>query len=435
MIIIDLNNLDSSLIESVKANDLHRCFNIGAVMKNRRNEKKMTLQKLCKGICCIAYQSRLERNQYDNLNDEIIPKLCERLDLNYEEVKESANTSELELALHDFMLGDKNELLKRFEKCQTKGYFSTNNLISCMIYLSDKKYALFNEDITKLDNLKSTMNILELSTLLLVMIYYYIDTYQFEKAKNYYMFVLDLHCTNEDIQTMLKEVKLIIDCNLFSKTNDSRELIDYDFQEMKKSYILGYPISKQISLQLEYLKTLESGDALKIFTALEKDPNLVKEEKFYYIKAYILAKNNSFMEVLDYINSLSDITYKYVSLYSYSLKELICDNSNDLSDEDKFKYKDALKKYIHETKLSNEDTIHIAFIKLMEMELDGGSDLAIFNYIKDEMFAIFKTFRENLYYEYCLKRMHGLIAKLAKYKEAYEMLNFLYFEDSNCLNY
>ena len=430
MIIIDLNNLDSNLIESVKSNDLHRCFNIGAIMKNRRNEKKLTLQKLCKGICCIAYQSRLERNQYDNLNDEIIPKLCERLDLDYEEVKQSANTSELELALHDFMLGDKVELLKRFEKCKEKGYFSTNNLISCMIYLIDRQYALFNEDISRLDTLKSTMSVLELSTLLLVMIYYYIDTYQYEKAKNYYMFAHDLQCTNEDIKIMLKEVKLIIDCNLFSKVNDNRELINYDFQEIKKSYVFGYPISKQVSLQLEYLKTCESDHALKIFKTLEKDPNIVKEEKFYYTKAYVLTKCRKYREVLDYTNSLNTLTYKYVSLYAYSLKELAFNYPNQLKEEDMLKYKEVLKKYIHETKISNEDTIHIAFIKLMEMEIDGGSDLSIFNYIKNEMFALFKTFRENLYFEYCLEKIYGLISKLSKYKEAYEILNYLYFQNS-----
>lgn len=427
MIIIDLSNLDSSLIESVKSNDLHRRFNIGAIMKNRRFEKNLTLQKLCKGICCVAYQSRIERNQYDSLNDKIIPKLCERLDLNYEKMIVGTSSDELELALHDYMLGNKRELFKRFEKCKENDYFSTNNLIGCMVYLIDKKYGLFNEYISKLDSLKSTMNTLELSTLLLVMIYYYIETYQFEKAQNYYLFARELKCTNEDINVMLKEVKLIIDCNLYSKANGNLEVIAFDFQEIKKSYILGYPISKQISLQLEYLKTCESDEALRIFKTLENDPDIVKEEKFYYTKAYVLTKAKQYKEVLDYIDTLDTVSYKYVSLYAYCLKELIVEGSA-LTSIEIAKYKENLKKYIHETKLSNEDTIHIAFIKLMEIELDNGSDLAIFNYIKNEMFAIFKTFRESLYYEYCLEKIYELIAKLSKYKEAYEILSFLYFK-------
>ena len=154
MIIIDLNNLDSSLLESVKSNDLHRHFNIGAIMKNRRFEKNLTLQELCKGICCVAYQSRLERNQYDSLNEIIIPKLCERLDLDYEEMKIGTSTVELEYALHDYMLGNRKELVKRFEKCKENDYFSTNNLIGCMVYLSDKKYAQFNEYIKRIPNSK-----------------------------------------------------------------------------------------------------------------------------------------------------------------------------------------------------------------------------------------------------------------------------------------
>ena len=94
--------------------------------------------------------------------------------------------------------------------------------------------------------------------------------------------------------------------------------------------------------------------------------------------------------------------------------------------EDIKKYEASLKKYIHEIKIENEDTIHIAFIKLMQMEFDESNDLATFNYIKNEMFALFKTFQVSYYFEYCLEKMQVLIPKLSKYKEAYEILKLLY---------
>ena len=88
-----------------------------------------------------------------------------------------------------------------------------------------------------------------------------------------------------------------------------------------------------------------------------------------------------------------------------------------------------LKKYIHEVKINNEDTIHIAFIKLMEMEIDNSTDLVIFNYIKDEMLPLFNSFFISFYFDYCLETIYKLIGKLAKYKEAYEILKILHFSN------
>ena len=59
---------------------------------------------------------------YDVLNDKIIPKLCERLDLNYEEMLIGTSIEELKLGLHEFMRLDIEAIKKRYKK-RKKNFF------------------------------------------------------------------------------------------------------------------------------------------------------------------------------------------------------------------------------------------------------------------------------------------------------------------------
>ena len=431
MNIIDLKNINYGLIKTIKKADKNKNYNIGAIFKYKRNEKHLTLFELCDGICCVAYQSRVERNVYDTLNDKIIPLLCERLDLNYEEMLIGTSIEELKQGLHEFMRLDMEALKKRYKKCNQNYYFSTNNLIVCMYQLLMKNYAVFNDYIVKLDYLKSTMNVLELSSLLLVMIYYYIDTYQYEKALNYLDYAYALGSQNSDLMIMLQECKTIVTCKLYSKyKNDNHDIVKHEYEEMKKLYIYAYPFSKQQSLMLNYLETLKAEEAYSILTQYENDSVLIQDEQFYYTKCLILTKCGKYKECLEIIDSMKEISHKFVCLYAYSLKEIIQFQSNVTNPDLISDAKNKLKKYIHEASINNEDTIHIAFIKLMEIEIDGGNnDHLIFDHIKQEMLPLLQSFHVSFYFDYCLEKIYRLIGKLAKYKEAYEILKLLHFSN------
>lgn len=431
MYILDLKNMNYNLIKSVRRSDKHKSYNIGAIFKYKRNEKHLTLFELCEGICCVAYQSRIERNVYDVLNDKIIPKLCERLDLNYEEMLIGTSIEELKLGLHEFMRLDIEALKKRYKKCNQNYYFSTNNLIVCMYYLLTKNYSALNDYIVKLDYLKSTMNVLELSCLLLIMIYYYIDTYQYEKAANYIDYANALGSQNNDLNIMLQECKTIVTCSTFSKyKNNNHDIVKNEYEEMKKLFIYAYPFSKQQSLMLYYLETLKAEEAYSILCQYENDSVIVQNDQFNYTKCLVLAKCGKYKECLDLIDSLNEVSHKFVCLYAYSLKEIIQFQSKVVDENMIEDAKSKLKKYIHEVKINNEDTIHIAFIKLMEIEIDGGdNDLVLFNYIKNEMLVLLNSFFVGFYFDYCLEKIYYLIGKLSKYKEAYEILKLLHFSN------
>ena len=98
------------LIQGIKYNSLNKNIKLGPVFKYARLKKNLTMEELCDGICCPAYESKLERNQYEYLNDTIIPKLCERLDLSYEDVKCACNEDELIEAIHEYFTSDVEKL-------------------------------------------------------------------------------------------------------------------------------------------------------------------------------------------------------------------------------------------------------------------------------------------------------------------------------------
>ena len=329
MVIIDLKNVNYNLIQMIRKLDNNKQYNIGAIFKFMRNKKHMTLSELCEGICCVAYKYRLERNLYDSLNNKIIPKLCEKLDLNYEEMLIGTSIDELKQGLHEFMRQNMEALKKRYMKCNQNYYFSTNNLIVCMYQLLMKNYNMLNDYIVKLDFLKSTMNVLELSCLFLLMIRYYIETYQYEKAKNYIEDTSSLGSQNPDLIILLQECKTIVACKMFSEyKNNNHDVVKYEYDEMRKNYIYAYPYCKQNLLMLYYLETLKAEDAYSILVQYENDVFLVKDEQFYYTKCLILAKCGKYKECIDLINNYNEINHKFVCLFAYSLKEIVKYQSN-----------------------------------------------------------------------------------------------------------
>ena len=64
----------------------------------------------------------------------------------------------------------------------------------------------------------------------------------------------------------------------------------------------------------------------------------------------------------------------------------------------------------------------MCFLKLMQMEIDNTSDAVICNYLKLQMLEDLKTFYNQLYYDYSVKRYYELLGELCKYKDAYILL-------------
>lgn len=415
MVLIELSNLEVA-IEKLNYSDYEKESNsIGSVIKNRRCEMKKTLEEICKGICCVGFLSKLERNKVDNLNNPIVMKLCEKLDLDYEALSKTKTKDELKNALSEYAFNRNEALKRRYESLNKTMFLSQNALIECMYYLNVEDYNNLNIKITKLDAVKKSMTALELSTLLILMVNYYIKTFQYKKAKEYLSVLDDIGFDEYPLNILKREAKFYVSCNL------DRKNLEDDYNDIKSFYDIGYPLTKQFLLRLEYLKAMDNHElAYQILCSLEKEKISSCSMQFDYTKVYLLSYLRKYKEVCNLIFEKKLNTYNFISLYAFSLYNL---KKNKMLTKDEYSmYLSNLNKLNKEARYKNEDTIHMCFLKLMQMEIDNTSDAVICNYLKLQMLEDLKTFYNQLYYDYSVKRYYELLGELCKYKDAYILL-------------
>lgn len=389
MLLIELNNL-SAAVEKIKYCDYEKeSNNIGSVIKNRRFEMKKTLEEICKGICCVGFLSKLERNKLDNLNNPIVMKLCERLDLDYESLSKTKTKDELVNALVEFTYNRYDDLKKRYDSLNKEMFLSQNALIECLYYFTVEDYKDLNIKISKLDVVKKSMTALELSTLLIIMINYFIKTYQYKNALEYLNIIDEMGFDEYPINILKREAKFYVSCN-YDKKN-----IEDDYNNVKVFYDIGYPLSKQFLLRIEYLKSMDNYKlAYEILLSLENEVMSECVEEYKYAKCYLLCYLKKFKEVCNLILENRLNTYKFISLFAYAF--YMMKKRNEMDKEEYTKYFNFLNLLNRSAKYKNEDTIHICFLRLMQMEIDNMTDVSLCNYLKMQMLEDLNTFYNQL---------------------------------------
>ncbi len=423
MLLIELNNL-SAAVEKIKYCDYEKESNsIGSVIKNRRCEMKKTLEEICKGICCVGFLSKLERNKLDNLNNPIVMKLCERLDLDYESLSKTKTKDELVKALVEFTYNRFSDLKKRYDSLNKEMFLSQNAIIECLYYLSVEDYKNLNIKISKLDVVKKSMTALELSTLLIVMINYFIKTYQYKKALEYLNILDEIGFDEYPINILKREAKFYVSCN-YDKKN-----IEDDYNNVKMFYDIGYPLSKQFLLRIEYLKSMDNHKlAYDILLSVENEMMNECVKEFNYVKCYLLCYLKKFKDVCNLILDNKLNTYNFISLFAYAF--FMMKKKNEMNEVEYTKYFNFLNLLNRSAKYKNEDTVHICFLRLMQMEIDDMTDISIYNYLKMQMLEDLKSFYNQLYYDYSINRYYELLGHLCKYKDAYIMLGNMLEKDT-----
>ena len=424
MIIIEAKDLTVELVMKInKQKRYDQAKNIGSIIKNCRLNRNLTLEQLCGDDCCVAYVSKMERNQNNTINHEILQNLCEKMDLDYENLIKSTNVDELKHALKDYLLGFKKALKVKVDKLKKDTYFSVTFLIACLYYSLIEDYSSLNVYMSKLDVLKSSMCPFELAIYLIILIDYSIKTYQYEEALRYYNLASKLDFDSEDITILLNEKKFLIDCGRHSKFLNNSDLIEYDYLNIKKYFDFNYPIYKQFELRNEYLKTLDLDAAKEII--YNNDIQIESSDEsygYFYTKCLVFTRLEMYKEVIDLIINCSyKVKCELICLFAFCIMKYLKRYNKIVSKTEKDYLTNYLKKLIKESKYENEDTLHLAFLRLMEFELDESEDLAIFNYIKKEVLVLFDKFDIAFYKEYVFQRFFDLSGKLTKYKDAYEL--------------
>lgn len=410
---IFLKNIIETLEKRQEQGAIEESNYLSAVLKNRRLELKMTLAETTEDICSEALLSKVERNLMNPRNVRV-EMLCERLNLDYFKLINLETNDRIEKLLYLYFDQKYEEILKIEDKICDGVFIAQDEIIKSYKHLINKDYKQLHYCILSLDTVKDCLSDIELFSLLLIIFEYDLNTLQYRKAMEYINMLEKYYSHNKKYELYIKEKKFILNCKMENNN------VDYLFEDLRKYFHL-YSITKQFGLILYYQETLDNEYAYNYLLNMGKDfiPNIYKEE-YNYALILLLTKLNRHVEAMKLIIETNYNTVRFVTLYAYNLFMFSCDFET-LGNEYKG-YKNKLVSLIKLCNQSSGDTYHIAFLKLMQYEIEKSSLDTICNFIKNNLLKELKDFSYPIYDEYINDRYCLLLGKLSRYKDAYLFL-------------
>ena len=409
---IYLKNIKEVIEKRQEADPIHESNYLSAILKNKRIELKQTLSEITENICSEAFLSKVERNLMSPKNEKVA-LLCERLDLDYYKLINLETNNRIENLLYNFY--DKNyDLINEMDDNTCDGVFiAQDEIIKSYKYLINKEYKKLHFCIIGLDNVKECLSEIELFALILVVYEYNFTTLQYNKALEYLKLLKKANVKNYKCDLYIKEISFILNCKMENNN------IEYMFEEIKKDFSL-YSMTKQFGFLLYYYETFYTEYAYNYIINMGNDyiPNVYKED-YNYAVALLLTKLNKNVDAMKYIIESGYHSVRFITLYSYNL----CMYCLETDGQKEFKsYKSQLISLVKICKQNSGDTYHVAFLRLMQYEMDKNSLDIICNYIKNTLLKELCDFTYPLYDNYISDRYCLLLGKLSRYKDAYLFL-------------
>ncbi|MBQ7276411.1 MAG: helix-turn-helix transcriptional regulator [Bacilli bacterium] len=435
---------------------------IGTAIKNRRKELDLTLEEVSNHICCLAYLSKLERNQVSVPNSYYATKICERLNLNYRELEEIKPINTIEKILKHYLNDDIDEIIDIVGSLQKQVFVAGEELckaFACVLRCDLKE---FNRIMLKVNEVKNTLSTEEVIFMLFVMTIYFKHTMQYRKCYQYLLMLNMFNIKNVELRMLIQEIKF------YTMVNLNKERYKYEYLKLKSYFDSYFPESKQFKIKMTKLicedfeeridneDVIESESYKHIININEKDILPSCNYDYLYTKAYLLLTNNHLIESIrlleDVINKMiidniyDSFIYKFVALFGLATlmikreekknKRVVLEFKNKFDEyRDKLKIKNKLndEEYVLENKYESFDEdsvskqfdlhldyiIHISFIDLMSIELEQKDPAFIANFIKYRFLYFYNNYQFLIYKCYIDMRYLYLLGLLSRYKDAY----------------
>ena len=412
MLEFELVNIDQLITKRIKMGPVVVTNYLSSILKRRKLDLNMTLDDFTSGICSQALGSKILRNLVESTN-KVVPKLCERVGVEYDSLSKLESNNRIENILYNF-IDMKYDLILQTQEVTYEGiYIAEDELVKAYKYLIKREYKKLSTVITKLDSVKECLSDVELFSLLLIVFEYNFYILRCNKALEY-MKLLECFCLkNNKCNLFLKERKFMISC-VMEHTD-----VKYLFEDLKRDFHL-YSIDKQIGFYIYYNQTLGTQDAYNYLEEIGKNyiPEQYKED-YNYAKALILSKMGCHLYAMKLIIESGYARAKFVSLFAYNL---FMYSLSSPSESDFKAYKAKLYSLMKIGTMNSGDSYHVAFLKLMQLELENSSFEDICNNIKNALIKDLYDYCYPLYDEYIKDRYCLLLGKLCRYKDAYMFL-------------
>lgn len=432
---IILKNINEYMNRRKALGPIQKSNYISSIIKNKRLVQNLTLQEATEKICSEAFLSKLERNLMDPRNERV-ELLCERFNLNYNELLKLENNNQIEVLLLNYFKTDFVLILSMNTCTCTDEYIAQDEIVKAYQYFINQDYKMVQSIVNNLDNIKECLNDLELFALILLVYEYNFISLQFSKADGYLNILEKFIINQKECNEYIMECRYMLSCKM------ALQKVPLLFNELRDK-MLYYNYSKSTLFTLYYFEYLNDESVINYINNIDLTllTAHVKEE-IIYIKAKAYVKTNRFYDAFNVIRSEPNKSVRLVTLFALNLVNLMIYKKTNREpvnklyvDTDEFKkLRLELIALIKNVKQTSIDTYHLAFLRLMQYEIDESEEEVIANYIKNYLLKELQEFTYPLYNNYIVDRYCSLLGKLCRYKDAFNfLLDWKKTFSKNCL--
>lgn len=330
---------------------------ISQAIKHRRLQKNMTLEAIAKGICSLSYLSKIE-NMIISAHSSYLEAICERLDINFEELVKQHKQKDLNEVLQ-WYLYEYNDKLENLVNVLDNPYYNAyDGLVKIVYYLHKSEFSKVEEEITLINNVKSTLTSLEMNIFTLLVTEYYIKTNQFKKIEEKLPIILSLSKLASSFQSLYYEQLFIVGYHL-----NVRFLCEYCYNLLRDGRFNHYPFSRLFRLQMMMLE-IQSRDkynwAILDLENLCLDHTLTPLHKdIVYFQALIFLNDNQVLKAYELLSKQDALCGRDFALLIY------CAYLGE------FLSKEEIIARVREYQFGKYETMHKKFVHYLIFKIDG----------------------------------------------------------------
>ena len=392
------------------------------IIKNERVRRNMTLEEMSENICCVSYLSKLE-NSLVNASDKYVKALFERVNINYDELKNIVNENTIIEVLNAFFLGKNDKITELYNEVVKTPFSSTKQLVLLIYYLNINSYSSFECEVNNIDNIISTLNENEKIIYLLLLIEYFIKKCHYKEASklldNISLFSIDIkeNRSNRILYYLIVEAQM----KTYYELKDYLRFLEA-YNVFKEIDYICYPVDKKIYFRLLYNELISTHMLDKVLDDINTlDISYLPEQKkkdCLYLIYLIRIKKGNLQEIF---NEIIENKY-YNDVRIFGVMAMISYQSCDSNIT--YKFLEIAKDYHFEKK----DDIHEKFINFILFYKTSFDNIEKINFLKNEILPTMKV-QTNYYYDMIYKDVYVTsLASESRYKEAYRFISEFYSE-------
>ncbi len=389
---------------------------LASVLKNKRIELGKNLDEVAEGICSTSYLSRIENNLV-RFQEPYLKLLFEKLDINYETLKENRKNNLFVEVLKKILLGNEKDYKTKIEQIMASNCFlgTERDLILLYDNLLNNNFEETGYVIDKLQENCAHFSNSEMTFFMYLVALYYFKTNQINLSYHQVKILANVKIDDEIMKWVIKELSMDIYYLVGKK-------IDYIvlYNEFVKTAPLPYfkdlmmkQKTKMITLQAES----NFHPALDQMHEFKQNISSVNQEirnVFYYQLATMYLQHGDYEKILDLLTTI-ELTTPLVKILSFALLNF------EGKSENKRKAIDLLNKY-NFTKY--DDLIkNICYYVTTKLENTNENYPRLLNFLKNNVFHLLNHSYDQIIYYYVLKEIFVLNTKCSKYKDSCNLIN------------